>query len=327
MHADYGPPKYPISEPLGDRRPMAIRHDPHLLVDQIERLIQVDVGRNISALFDAARGGLWGAASALVNARSSRVGLITGFYVPQGTPPAAETDGPLGAALLAKALASVGIPCRLATDEPCRGACAAALARAGAPEVVIAIVAVGAPLDPLIEAWRRAGITHAISIERCGRSADGAPRNMRAQDIGSYTAPLDDLFVAGPWETIAVGDGGNEIGMGAISRSLIARCVTHGETIACVTPAQHLIVAGVSNWGAYALIGALAALRDDWHRPLLGCLDETLHRAVLEAMIEHGPAVDGVSRLRALTVDNLDIATHNRVLRMIRNLVEQGHAI
>ena len=306
---------------------MATRPHPDLLVDQIERLIQVDVGRNISALFDAARGGLRGAASALLNARSSRVGLITGFYVPQGTPPAAETDGPVGAALLAKALTAVGIPSRVATDEPCRGACGAALTGAGAEDIAIDIVAVGAPLAPLIEAWRRAGITHAISIERCGRSADGAPRNMRAQDIGSYTAPLDDLFVAGPWQTIAVGDGGNEIGMGAISRSLIALHVAHGETIACVTPAQHLIVAGVSNWGAYALIGALATLREDWRRTLVACLDERLDRAVLEAMIQHGPAVDGVSRLPTLTVDGLDLVTHHRILRMIRTLVERGHVL
>ena len=306
---------------------MANRLDPRALVDRIERLVQVDVGRNVTALFDAAGGGLRGAASALLSARSGRVGLITGFYVPQGTPPAAETDGPLGAALLAKALGAVGIPCRLATDEPCRGACAAALVGAGARDVPIDIIALGSPLAPLIETWRRAGITHAISIERCGRSADGAPRNMRGQDIGSYTAPLDDLFVAGPWETIAVGDGGNEIGMGAISRALIARHIDHGETIACVTPAQHLIVAGVSNWGAYALIGALAALREDWRPTLLGCLDETLDRTVLEAMIEQGPAVDGVSRLPTLTVDNLDISTHHQVLRKIRTLVEHGHEL
>jgi hypothetical protein len=306
---------------------MLIRHDPHLLVDKIERAIHVDVGRNIGALFDAARGGLWGAVSALLSARSARVGLITGFFVPQGAPPAAETDGPVGAALLAKALTSVGVPCRIATDEPCRGACAAALAGAEAPDIAIDIVAIGAPLAPLIETWRQAHITHAISIERCGRSADGAPRNMRGQDIGSYTAPLDDLFVAGPWETIAVGDGGNEIGMGAISRSLITRHVAHGETIACVTAAQHLIVAGVSNWGAYALIGALGALREDWYQTMVACLEETLDQAVLEAVIEHGPAVDGVSRLPTLTVDGLNIATHHRILRMIRALVERGHAI
>ena len=201
---------------------MARRPDPHALVDRIERLIHVDVGRNITGLFDAARGALWGAASALARTRSARVGIITGFYVPQGFPPAAETDGPVGAALLAKGLEAVGIPCRVATDEPCRSACAAALVGAGIPDLPIDVVAIGAPLAPLIEIWQSASITHAISIERCGRSADGPPRNMRGQDIGSYTAALDDLFTAGPWDTIAIGDGGNEIGMGAISRSLIA---------------------------------------------------------------------------------------------------------
>ena len=306
---------------------MARRPDPHALVDRIERLIHVDVGRNITGLFDAARGALWGAASALAGTRSARVGLITGFYVPQGSPPAAETDGPVGAALLAKGFEAVGIPCRVATDEPCRGACTASLAGAEVSEVPIDVVAIGAPLAPLIETWRSAGITHAIAIERCGRSADGPPRNMRGQDIGSYTAPLDDLFTAGPWDTIAIGDGGNEIGMGAISRSLIAEHVAHGETIACVTAARHLIVAGVSNWGAYALIGALAALREDWRGTLLACLDETVDRAVLEATVDYGPAVDGVSRLRTLTVDNLDIATHHRILRMVRTMVERGHAI
>jgi len=306
---------------------MAGRPDSHTLVDRIERLIQVEVGRNITGLFDAARGALWGAASALARTRSARVGLITGFYVPQGSPPAAETDGPVGAALLVKGFEAVGIRCRVATDEPCRSACAASLAGAGVPEVPIDVVAIGAPLAPLIETWRSAGITHAIAIERCGRSADGPPRNMRGQDIGSYTAPLDELFTAGPWDTIAIGDGGNEIGMGAISRSLIAGQVAHGDTIACVTPAQHLIVSGVSNWGAYALIGALAALREDWRGTLLACLDETVDRAVLEAAVEHGPAVDGVSRLQTLTVDNLDIATHHRILRMVRTMVERGHAI
>src|SRR5712691_2648137 len=173
---------------------MAERPDPHALIERIERLIQIDVERNITPLFAAARGGLLSAASALTTARSSRIGLITGFYVPQGSPPAAETDGPIGAALLAKGLEKVGIPCRLATDEPCRGACAAALAGAGALHVPVDAVAIGAPLTQLIETWREAGLTHAIAIERCGQSADGAPRNMRGLDIRSYTAPLDDLF-------------------------------------------------------------------------------------------------------------------------------------
>jgi hypothetical protein len=297
--------------------------DRQSLVDRIERLVQIDVGRNVIALFEAARGGLWRAASALAATPAARVGLITGFYVPQGSPPGAETDGPVGAALLARGLEEVGIPCRLATDGPCRGACAAALTGAGLSSVPVD----AADVDGMIETWRRAGITHAISIERCGRSADGAPRNMRGLDISAYTMPLDELFTAGSWETIAVGDGGNEIGMGTLPRELIARHVEHGETIACVTAARHLIVAGVSNWGAYALLGALAVLREDWRAKLLACLDPELDRAVLEITVERGPAVDGVSRLRAMTVDNLDIGVHHEKLREIRALIENEYGV
>jgi hypothetical protein len=301
---------------------MAGQSLPHSLVDEIEQLIQVDVGRRVTALFEAARGGLWAAASALAMASSARVGLITGFFVPQGSPPAAETDGPVGAALLAKGLEAVGMGCRVATDEPCRGACVAALTGAGLSGVPVDAIDVAAT----IATWRHAGITHAISIERCGRSADGAPRNMRGLDISSYTAPLDELFAAGPWETIAIGDGGNEIGMGSLPRELIAQHVDHGETIACITPARYLIVAGVSNWGAYGLLGALAVLRSEWRERLLACLDARLDQAVLEATVNNGPAVDGVSRLRAMTVDNLDMRIHHSKLREIRVLVEAQHS-
>jgi D-glutamate cyclase len=293
-----------------------------VLVDRIEQVVQTEVGRNIGALCEAARGGLWRAASSLAAPHSRRVGLITGFFVPLGSPPAAETDGPVGAALLARGLAEIGIPCRLATDEPCRHACAVALGAAGVPEAPVDAVAVDAPLAPLIETWAAAGITHVVSIERCGRSLDGGLRNMRGEDISAHTAPLDDLFTAGPWDTIAIGDGGNEIGMGALPHGLIARHVEHGQTIGCVTPARQLIVAGVSHWGAYALIGALAAIRADWRDRLLRCLDENLDREILEVMLREGPAVDGVSRRQAPTIDNFDLAFHHDKLRQVRRLAE-----
>ena len=298
------------------------------VVDRIERLIQSDVGRNIGPLCDAARGGLWGAASSLAAARPCRVGLITGFYVPRGTPPAAETDGPVGTALLARGLTMAGVPCRLATDEPCRHACEVALAAAGVAEAPVDVGSVGAPLRPLIEAVARRR-DHPCALDRAVRAQ--RRRQRRATCAGSTSAPipppLDDLFAAGPWQTIAVGDGGNEIGMGALPRGLIAQHVAHGETIACVTPARHLIVAGVSHWGACALLGALACLRPDWRRPLLLSLDEELERRVLEATVADGPAVDGVSLRQALTIDDLDLAAHHQKLRMIRALAEGGHAL
>jgi D-glutamate cyclase len=297
--------------------------DRRSLVDRIEQLIHIDVGRNAAALFEVSKGALWNAAYALATAPAPKVGLITGFYVPLGSPPAAETDGPIGAALLAKGLAEVCISCRLATDEHCRDACAVALSAAGVADVPVD----AADVPAMIETWRQVSITHAISIERCGRSIDRKPRNMRGLDISSYTTPLDDLFTAGPWQTIAVGDGGNEIGMGSLPRQLIAQSIDHGELIACVTPAQHLIVAGVSNWGAYALLGALAVLREDWRSRLLACLDERLDKAVLEATVMNGPAVDGVSRLQRMTVDNLEVVVHHEKLRAIRAVVESGYAV
>ena len=98
---------------------------------------------------------------------------------------------------------------------------------------------------------------------------------------------------------------------------MIAAHVAHGEHIACVTPADHLVMAGVSHWGAWGLIAALAAARADWRTELLGCLDPALDRSVLEAMVAHGPAVDGVSLRRVATIDSLDLDTHHRKLAEI----------
>jgi hypothetical protein len=288
-------------------------------VGRIEALIHEEVGRNISGLFTAAKGGLWQAASALAAAVRPSVGIVTGFYVPLGTPPAAETDGPVGAAMLAGALTQVGVPSRVVTDEPCRATCAAALRGMDVP---LDVVPLGGAVDDAVALWRRSGVTHALSIERCGISADGAPRNMRGEDISAFTTPLDGLFLAGPWQRIAIGDGGNEIGMGSLPASLIGAHVAHGEAIACATPADHLIVAGVSNWGAYALVGALAVIRDDWRDSLMEWLDATRDGAILEAMVNDGPAVDGVTRQRGLTVDGMPAAVHHAKLQAIRTIVE-----
>ncbi|MFW5833626.1 MAG: glutamate cyclase domain-containing protein, partial [Pseudomonadota bacterium] len=68
------------------------------LADRMEALITRDVGRNVGPLADAARGGLARAAASLAEARSAVI--VTGFYIPKAEPPAAETDGPIGAVLI-----------------------------------------------------------------------------------------------------------------------------------------------------------------------------------------------------------------------------------
>lgn len=290
------------------------------LIDRMEAAIHRDVGRGMDAVFQAAAGGLFRAASALAASAAPRIGLITGFFVPGADPPAAETDGPAGAALMASGFTSAGLMCRLATDTICASACRVALQRAGAVGVPVDTVAQDESVDALIERWRRDGIDWAIAIERCGPSSDGIPRNMRGRDLSGYTASLDRLFSAGPWRTIGIGDGGNELGMGSVPRALIAKHVKQGDRIGCVVPADYLLAAGVSHWGAYALLASLALLRPAWKVPMRAALDPALDLAVIEAMVRDGPAVDGVTLRRAVSIDAQDMEVHRAMLETLVSL-------
>ena len=259
------------------------------------------------------------AARSLAGAAS--VGLITGFFVPRGSVAAPETDGPVGTALLAAALAACGVPARIAVDTPCAEAVRVAAAAAGGG-VLVDEVGVGdrAGLDRLIGAWRNAGLSHAIAIERCGRSADGQPRNMRGVDVSQWTAPLDELFLGGPWKKLAVGDGGNEIGMGKLPAGLIARTVPNGAEIGCVTSCDHLVVAGVSNWGAYGILAALAVLRADWGPTIASFLTAQRDLAVTRAVVEEAGAVDGVTARREATVDGFGPDIHGALIDDLRRI-------
>ncbi|MBS0539184.1 MAG: DUF4392 domain-containing protein [Proteobacteria bacterium] len=290
----------------------------------LEALVCRDVGRQTQALIDASRGGLAAAAAALATATS--VGFITGFYVPRGETPAAETDGPVGTALLAAGLAACGVPVRIAVDEPCARVVHAAVEAASPPgaasKVAIDIVALkdSAGIGRVAETWKQAGLSHAVAIERCGRSPDGTPRNMRGADVSDWTAPLDDLFLAGNWTRIGVGDGGNEIGMGRLPREVIARTVPNGAAIACVTSCDHLVVAGVSNWGAYGLLAALALVRPDWAPTLDGFLTAERDATVTRATVEKAGAIDGVTARREATVDGFGPEVHAELVDGLRRI-------
>ncbi len=50
-------------------------------------------------------------------------------------------------------------------------------------------------------------------------------------------------------------------------------------------------------------------------------LDPLLDQSVVEAMVRDGPAVDGVTLVRAPTIDALAMAAHHQVLAQIVGLV------
>ncbi|MBM3649100.1 MAG: DUF4392 domain-containing protein [Alphaproteobacteria bacterium] len=290
----------------------------------IEALVCRDVGRKTEALIAATKGELAAAAAALAEATS--VGLITGFFVPRGEAPAAETDGPVGTALLAAAIAASGVPVRIAVDTPCAAAMRAAVEAAGGPVTIDEVGVDDRPgLARLIGVWRGANISHAVAIERCGRSADGRPRNMRGVDVSTWTAPLDDLFCGGPWVKLAVGDGGNEIGMGKLPAELIARAVPNGAAIASTTSCDRLVVAGVSNWGAYGLMAALAVLQAGRAPTILRFLSAERDLAVTRATVEKAGAIDGVTARREATVDGFGPEIHGALVDGLRR-VARGQA-
>jgi hypothetical protein len=279
----------------------------------IEKVVCRDVGRKTSELIAATRGELAHAAESLAAAR--RVGLITGFFVPRDDVAAPETDGPVGVALLAAALSACGMAVRVAVDAPCAEAVRAAVKAAGG-DVAVDVVA---DVAGATARWKQAGLDHVIAIERCGRSGDGKPRNMRGVDVSAWTLPLDDLFFGGPWKRLAVGDGGNEIGMGKLPAGLIARHVPNGETIACVTSCDHLVVAGVSNWGAYGLMAALTVVRPDWRDRIAAFLTAERDLSVTMAVVAAG-GVDGVTAKREPTVDGFGPDIHGAVIDELRQI-------
>jgi D-glutamate cyclase-like protein len=284
----------------------------------IDHLMALDPGgRGIAAFF--VRGGASAAARAL--RRSRRVLLTTGFAVGPGLP---ETDGPPGTACLGRALRILGAEVIYVTDAMAVPPLQAALKVLGEPAAVETFhVAHGAGGGPAARGARETARrllaehrpTHMVAIERPGRARDGEYRSARGRSLTEWNGALDELFLAAPARivTVGVGDGGNEIGMGAV-RARVARAGGLFPRIASVVKVKHLVVAGVSNWGAYGIVAELGRLTG---RPLLHTGEE--EQAMVQACVDAG-AVDGLTFRPEATVDGLPLPAHIGMLELLRVL-------
>ena len=131
---------------------------------------------------------------------------------------------------------------------------------------------------------------------------------MRGESISDYTACFDNFMNLCQCQTIAIGDGGNEIGMGNVTEAL-----DNLNIVPSVTRCDELIVADVSNWGAYGIISFLSI----WNRRDL--LGEIVPLDTLRYISELG-SVDGVTRVNQLTEDGLDVSEGETVLRQLRRV-------
>lgn len=277
------------------------------------------------------------ACHSLADTPNAHLLVVTGFHIPSAG--CGETDGPPGALFLARTLPTLGVRVTLASDD----AGFAAL-RAGVEMLGLA----GVEVVPLPLAETRSPVTHLLALERVGpahtlesvASQPGATaadvarfvaevppadhdrcHTMRGRDITAVTAdawtpflrPANDRPV-----TLGIGDGGNEIGMGKVRWETIRRNVPGGGRVACRVPADYLIVAGISNWGAYALAAGVGLAAG---RPLSAVrFDPDGERDLLRRLVAAVPLVDGVTGERTATVDGLSWEAYAAVIADVGRL-------
>eukprot|EP00961_Rhodomonas_salina_P109637 1475626-Rhodomonas_salina.1 len=258
------------------------------------------------------------------------VAILTGYPCCLHDPPT-ETDGPLGAIAMARAISALGIRTVILTDEcneaPVSAALKASL-RAYPPSspsrqacVVKAFPGGDVDAKKIVATYE---LDYVIAIERPGPAEDGGYYTMKGRDMSQSVgiAKLEQLldlrvdsvstYACGKsgtrWlKSAGIGDGGNELGMGK-RRALVSEHVQLGAKIGCVTEhargqrvqrppglsvlselgvcetrvrhsnhalllpnspsfsptsahqTDHLVAAGVSNWGGWAVCFALYAL-------------------------------------------------------------------
>jgi len=212
-----------------------------------------------------------------------------------------ETDGPVGSIALYDALETLGATPVIVCGRP--------LSEALAAEFRVHEIRVGdhdKREHEALDAMEKYLPQAIVSIERPGQATDGGYYNMRGENISPRTACFDTFVNLSECPTIAIGDGGNEIGMGKVAEAL-----KELNIVPAATSCDELIVADVSNWGAYAIISFLSV----WHGRDL--LKEINPLGILKYISELG-SVDGVTRINQLTEDGLPVSEGESVLRELR---------
>lgn len=224
--------------------------------------------------------------------------IATGFYV-KGY---AETDGPPGTYALGKAILKAGFNPVIITDRFCNGF----FEKYGFEVVYADFREADEFYLQLLESYKPTGM---ISVERCGINKENDYANMRNISIKDHTAGIDRLFELrnARIPTAGIGDGGNEIGMGNVAGVIEEKLDLCPSTV-CV---DDLVLATVSNWGAYALAHYIS-------KKAAGekCFDAAEIYDYLTYITSLG-AVDGVSGENVNKVDGFEWSVEAEIIAAI----------
>lgn len=257
----------------------------------------------------------------------------------------AETDGPLGATVLARALQlGFGAKPVILTDyaavdmtkATCRGAGLNVTDLETVKRTARTVTVIGFPIDEdkakkeadlLLDDLKPKAI---ISIERRGRNEKGVYHALpRGRNMNYIEAKMVYLFDKARKEhilTVGIGDGGNEIGWGIVN-NVIREKIPFGDKCSCGcgggigdnTFVDVLVAASVSNWGAYGIAASLSVLLNN---------SEIFHNAKIESRmlrecIDAG-GIDGVSYLPEPKVDGLPEEIHLAIVNLLNEITKAG---
>lgn len=256
------------------------------------------------------------AAEEILSWKKGTVLLATGFYVAGY----AETDGPAGTMVMAKALQALGYHPVIVTDSFCRDFFE--------PEdIETEYLPMDADDEICLSVLKKYQPVGMISIERCGKNTEEDYANMRGISIREHTAPVDRIFeLAGPnapdgtirVPTIGVGDGGNEIGMGNLADVIQKEL----SLVPCRVRTDILVTASVSNWGAYGIAATLEACTG---KKVYTQIDgEPVYCKVMDFIqktVQTG-SVDGVTHERIAHVDGYANGEEEEILKALAEAVE-----
>ncbi|NRA21843.1 MAG: DUF4392 domain-containing protein [Oceanospirillaceae bacterium] len=279
---------------------MISNYDEAALSKKIEDLLVKRNLRGMKTVQHALQTGYYLRAARILNKCKGHVLIGTGFPVVDTF----ETDGPVGAIALYHALEKLGATPILVCGPP--------VSQALMHDFRVHEIRVGEHQERTLEAFK--ALYHyqpdaVMSIERPGQASDGDYYNMRGENISARTACFDTFINNAKCPTIGIGDGGNEIGMGNITEAL-----KELDIISATTKVDELLIADVSNWGAYGLMALLSV----WNE--VDLLAEVNIEEILTYLSSHG-SVDGVTRVNELTEDGLDFSEGESVILELRKLI------
>uniref|UniRef100_A0A2K5Y469 D-glutamate cyclase n=1 Tax=Mandrillus leucophaeus TaxID=9568 RepID=A0A2K5Y469_MANLE len=300
-------------------------------IRELESVIGIDPGnRGIGHLL--CKDELLKASLSLSHARS--VLITTGFPTHFNHEPPEETDGPPGAVALAAFLQALEKEVAIIVDQRAWNL---------HQKIVEDAVEQGVLKTPIPILTYQGGSVEAAQAFLC---KDGDPQTPR------YVCPIPGCLASGlpvlPWSRAltqlpfpsGVGDGGNELGMGKVKEA-VRRHIRHGDVIACDVEADFAVIAGVSNWGGYALACALyilysCAVHSQYLRKAVGpsrapgdqawtqALPSVIKEEKMLGILVQHRVRSGVSGVVGMEVDGLPF--HNTHAEMIQKLVDVTRA-